>query len=84
MLTRKKHAPRPFDRLCRRAYALAMTQEDMARAAGITTVSLRKRLYGEFPFSLDEVYKIANEMGIPDSELHEYFPDRRRIVCSGQ
>lgn len=74
---------KPYARLCRLAYALAMTQEDMARAAGITTVTLRTRLYGEKPFTLDEVYGIANHMGINAENIPSYFPDRR-TACSGQ
>lgn len=74
----RKGQPKPFRRLCLMAHVLDMTQDDMAHAAGITTVTLRSRLYGEKPFTLDEVYAIANAMGIPNKELSEYFPDRRQ------
>lgn len=73
----RRRQPKPFRRLCLMAHALDMTQDDMAHAAGITTVTLRSRLYGEKPFTLDEAYGIADAMGIPDTQLSEYFPDRR-------
>ena len=70
--------------LCHKARVLDMTQEDMARAAGVTTVTLRTRLYGEKSFTLDEAYGIARAMGIAPAEFEQYFPDRRRLACKGR
>lgn len=59
-----------------------ITQEEMAKALGVTRSSYIKRENGSVKISVEEFSVILNKFGIPESEISNFFtfsvPDRER------
>lgn len=50
------------------------TQEQLARAAGISYGTVKDHLRGLHPWTLDEAYRTLDLFHIPHDRLHEIFP----------
>ena len=50
------------------------TQGQFARASGIPIGTLRDRLCGKYPWTLDEAYKVLDFFRVPHNQLHLIFP----------
>ena len=46
---------------------------EFSSVSGISTSALSRKLNGETPFSASEIYKIAEILEIPESEMGLYF-----------
>lgn len=49
------------------------TQERLAEAIGMSKTTLSAKLNGQFYFTAKEMYAICDVLGIPISEIGEYF-----------
>lgn len=49
------------------------TQEQLAKAIGISQATLGAKLKGNFYFTAIEMYSICDVLNIPTSEIGEYF-----------
>ena len=50
------------------------TQMELAEFLGLCRSAITSRMCGATPFTLPEMYKIMDELGISHAMLHEYFP----------
>lgn len=56
-------------------YANDDTQSDIAKALGRSPSYVAKRMTGETPFNLNDVYAIMRHYKLPPAEISEYFPE---------
>ena len=71
---------RPFYNLRVRFAQCEMSQNEVARVAGISSGTMTARMKGSQPFTTWEVESIAKALGIPPEEYHRYFFDRKRAA----
>ena len=50
------------------------TAEQLARVLGVHTETVKNRMRGIYPFTLDEAYRTLDLFRVPHSRLHEIFP----------
>jgi transcriptional regulator with XRE-family HTH domain len=46
-----------------------MSQTRLAEALGVTQASVSRRLVGEVPFDIQELYKVAEFLGVPVAQF---------------
>lgn len=51
-----------------------MTQPDVAKTLGISPSHLSRKMVGDRPFDLDEMYTILDLFQVPHERLHIVFP----------
>lgn len=74
---------KPFALLRGLIEANGLVHADVARAAGISVHTFSQRMTCVQPWTLPEMYRVADLLGIPDDSLFRYFPrdggiDRRK------
>lgn len=57
-------------------YELNMTVEELARRTGIPYGTLNSRVQGKHPFTLPEVYRICEVLGLAPSKATELFTEQ--------
>ena len=50
-----------------------LTQSDVAERAGFNICTLNAKLNGKYDFSIEEVGRICDALGIPRTEIGNYF-----------
>lgn len=68
-----------YAKLKGRMYELELNQNEIARRTGMTAAQLSSRMHGHVCFSLDEMYRIGDVLGIPDAELIIFFPRGKTV-----
>ena len=69
---------RPFYNLRVRFAQCEMSQNEVARAAGMASSTLTARMTGAQPFDAWQMEAIAAALHIPPEEYSKYFFDRRK------
>ena len=69
--------PRPHYRIRSRMYELGVDASYMAKRLGMSDASYSFRMNARRPWRLNEMYDVMDILGIPSSEMNEYFPDMR-------
>ena len=64
---------RKFHKLRVRFAELEMTQNEVARRAGIATGTMTSRMQGKYPFTATEMLALAKVLDIKPEEYGEYF-----------
>ncbi len=64
---------RKFHKLRVRFAELEMTQNEVARKAGIATGTMTARMTGKYPFTATEMLAVAKILDIKPEEYGEYF-----------
>ena len=64
---------RKFHKLRVRFAELEMTQNEVARRAGIATGTMTSRMQGKYPFTATEMLAVAKVLDIKPEEYSEYF-----------
>ena len=62
-----------FGKLIGRMAEKKCSRENVAKALGISSVTFRRKLIGEYDWKLSEVYKLISLLEIPDEEIFDYF-----------
>ena len=62
-----------FSKLVGRMAEKGLTQGDVAKALGITSTTLRKKLKGLCDWKLTEIYKLIDLLSISYEEVFDYF-----------
>lgn len=55
------------------------TQADLGSVLSISSRSVSDRMTGKISWSLDEMYTVMDRYGLPYSQLHEFFPNYRKL-----
>jgi hypothetical protein len=66
--------PKPFSELRARFVLKGFYQQDIAKKINCCNTVMTKKLYGERPFTMPEVYKMCELLDIADKEIPLYFP----------
>lgn len=64
---------RKFFALKMKIYECEKTQEEVAKAVGISPSAMTNRMKGRCEFSAREMYVIGRELNIPREKFYEYF-----------
>lgn len=59
-------------------YSKGYTVAEMAVICDMNEVSFRRKLDGISPWTLDNIYDIANALDIDSAHIMNYFPNRRK------
>ena len=62
-----------FSKLVGRMAEKHLSQETVAKALGITCVTLRRKLKGDNDWKLTEMYRLIELLAIPYEEFFDYF-----------
>ncbi|MBE6618410.1 MAG: DUF739 family protein [Ruminococcaceae bacterium] len=62
-----------YSKLLGRIKECGLTQEQLAKAIGISKATLSAKLNNKFNFDTAEMIAICKVLNIPTSEIHEYF-----------
>lgn len=54
-----------------------MTYDEFADEIGLSKTTVALRMTGKQPWSNMEQYRVLDLFGIPDDQLHQYFPRQR-------
>ena len=71
---------RPFYNLRVRFAQCEMSQNEVARAAGMASSTMTARMTGAQPFDAWQIEKIAQTLSIPPEEYYKYFFDHKKAV----
>lgn len=71
---RSRTASKAFARLRGELRAHDIDPDYLARLWGLSTCSIGRRLRGEFPWNLDEMYELMEMLNWPVDRMHEMFP----------
>lgn len=63
-----------YRRLRGRMYENQVDQLTLSKIIGKSRSYISGRMLAKAPFDLEDVYKICTFLGIPDSQISEYFP----------
>lgn len=66
--------PCKYAKLNQLIYGRGYTQQQFAGRMGIVHSTLTRKLNGTIPWSLNDVYRAGEILGIPDEQLFTYFP----------
>ena len=69
---------RPFYNLRERFAQCEMSQNEVARAAGMASSTMTARMTGAQPFDAWQMEAIAKALNIPPEEYSKYFFDRKK------
>ena len=69
---------KPFYNLRVRFAQCEMSQNEVARAAGMASSTMTARMQGKQPFDAWQMEAIAEALKIPPEEYSKYFFDRRK------
>ena len=72
---------KPFYNLRVRFAQCEMSQNEVARAAGMASSTMTARMTGAQPFDAWQIEKIAKTLNIPPEEYGKYFFDPKKAVC---
>lgn len=70
-----------YSYLAGRLRQLELTQEDIAKALGVSQPVISKRFNGRIPWTDVEMYKILDLCKAQPEELHLYFPRNGRATA---
>lgn len=71
---------KPFYNLRVRFAQCEMSQNEVARAAGMASSTMTARMTGAQPFDAWQIEKIAKTLNIPQEEYGKYFFDHKKAV----
>lgn len=71
---------KPFYNLRVRFAQCEMSQNEVARAAGMASSTMTARMTGAQPFDTWQIEKLAAALGISPEEYGKYFFDHKRAV----
>lgn len=69
---------KPFYNLRVRFAQCEMSQNEVARAAGMASSTMTARMTGAQPFDAWQIEKIAQTLSIPPEEYYKYFFDHKK------
>lgn len=72
--------PKPHSMLRARMAQLGVDGKFMAKKLGMAATTYSLRMTGNTPWSVCEMYDVMHILKIPAEQMHEYFPDTRRIT----
>ena len=71
---------KPFYNLRVRFAQCEMSQNEVARAAGMASSTMTARMTGAQPFDAWQIEKIAQTLNIPPEEYYKYFFDHKKAA----